>query len=141
MLSIFQFRQFQYNTTVAPVEDKFLNLKNSLNNNQNLLDIEIPVNRQGNLMSAENVLTEHYSRFKPVLEELKYHAEIIDPKNLLLQSEELKQRLNNLSKNYLNNVFSFLIKEHNKNNYFYDDLATYLLNYKKNNIKNYNGIS
>ena len=44
------------------------------------------------------------------------------PKNLLLQSEELKQKLNNLSKNYLNKVFSFLIKEHNKNNYFYDDL-------------------
>lgn len=63
------------------------------------------------------------------------------PKNLLLQSEELKQKLNNLSKNYLNKVFSFLIKEHNKNNYFYDDLTTYLLNYKKNNIKNYNYIS
>lgn len=63
------------------------------------------------------------------------------PKNLLLQSEELKQKLNNLSKNYLNKVFSFLIKEHNKNNYFYYDLTTYLLNYKKNNIKNYNYIS
>lgn len=62
------------------------------------------------------------------------------PKNLLLQSEELKQKLNNLSKNYLNKVFSFLIKEHNKNNYFYYDLTTYLLNYKKNNIKNYNYI-